>query len=642
MTSNPPDNSELVYSTLVRALDLFCRGFEMWWSCIDEPTRAKLLNTAVNVNPNFKQQDADRIRRNTSDPVPICNLLSAIGKDYGISEFDPMKVRQFRNILIHKDRTERGTMKYMRVSDAEDFLDAAARVLQKFDAKRELTQLSEISVWVVQELTKSSLGMAEPSVTKNVSHPTTEKPSAPKPLKIDTPPFDLPIRTSAAKKMPVPPELLRYDQLSPDQVDAITQANAWFKGTRQAGGKNKPFVITGPAGSGKTAVLSVIVSRLQIDSNQVVFLAPTGKAVEALKARLPRGWKRRARTLASFLWKWKFGGFNGEDANFVDCGAKPVDPAISLVIVDEASMVTKRDFKALQSYQRVVFVGDANQLPPVVQAAELEDQYGSAGVLDNPDIALRVVHRQDTGSSILRVANAVREEEQPDYGTSSDGRVIHLSEQDAHFGTDQVAQFIDEADVVLTQRNSTRVVINDYVRWRRGYMKSPGDIIPKPGEILVSSANYQHPVTSAKLANGERLIVKDYLRKVQVRPDEPELEEFVVLGYPEGREADTTEWTVSSQMLRGDQIRAAVISTEHVTGPRSQVLRCDWGYALTVHKAQGSEWPSVVVVDDHNPDHNIPMRRWYYVAYSRATERLVILKVSQDTLLFTVSWGTAG
>ncbi|MBK7369398.1 MAG: ATP-binding domain-containing protein, partial [Candidatus Eisenbacteria bacterium] len=67
-----------------------------------------------------------------------------------------------------------------------------------------------------------------------------------------------------------------------------------------------------------------------------------------------------------------------------------------------------------------------------------------------------------------------------------------------------------------------------------------------------------------------------------------------------------------------------------------QVLRADWGYALTVHKAQGSEWPRVVVVDDNDPDHNVPSAKWNYVAYSRASEQLIVLRVKRETAVFWV------
>jgi hypothetical protein len=122
---------------------------------------------------------------------------------------------------------------------------------------------------------------------------------------------------------------------------------------------------------------------------------------------------------------------------------------------------------------------------------------------------------------------------------------------------------------------------------------------------------------------------------VRTDEDAQDIDEYVIEGYPEGRPHEEGEWVISSQMLMGDQIRGSILKTEHVSGPRSGVLRADWGYALTVHKAQGSEWPYVVVVDDLDPDHRIPLEKWYYVAYSRASERLVILKVKKHTMLFS-------
>ena len=259
-------------------------------------------------------------------------------------------------------------------------------------------------------------------------------------------------------------------------------------------------------------------------------------------------------------------------------------------------------------------------------------------MLEQPDTRLAKVHRQSEGSSILSVANQVRGGQQPAFGPSGDGNVIHLSEELGHLGVDVLRELVDEADVVLTQRNSLRVRINEYVRWRRGHMKNPIDYVPKAGEVLVASENAMHPTTRTRVANGERLIVQEYLGTVQVRDDAPEIEEYRVRAYPEGREVDSADWVISSQMLRGDQIRSSVLDTRHVSGPRSSVLRADWGYALTVHKAQGSEWPNVMVVDDQDPDHHVPRNKWYYVAYSRAIDRLVILKVRRDTLLFGVEW----
>jgi exodeoxyribonuclease-5 len=318
-------------------------------------------------------------------------------------------------------------------------------------------------------------------------------------------------------------------------------------------------------------------------------------------------------------------------------GSKAVDPDVALLIVDEASMVTAADFKALLQYKHVLYTGDPDQLPPVVENVEEEPDSVSADVLDKPHAKLAVVHRQQAGSSIRVVAEEARQGRYPDYGPSADQRVLHLSEEFGHLGVEQLRAIVDHADVILTQRNSTRITINEYVRRRRGFMKTPVDFVPKAGEILVCSENYQHPVKRFRVANGERMVIQKVLGTVLKRDEADGVLDFAVVGHPEGREQDSAEWTVSSQMLAGDQIRGSVLSTGHVSGPRSGVMRADWGYALTVHKAQGSEWSRVVIVDDMNPDHKIPQNKWHYVAYSRAIDQLIILKVRRDTLLFAPS-----
>jgi exodeoxyribonuclease-5 len=244
---------------------------------------------------------------------------------------------------------------------------------------------------------------------------------------------------------------------------------------------------------------------------------------------------------------------------------------------------------------------------------------GTCGVLEKPDAELQRIHRHGVDTSLHAVASAARAGKPIAWGTTDDGRVTFLSEADGHFGVSQVREIIQSADAVLVQRNSLRVQINEYVRRLRGFMTTPVDFKPKAGELLVSSENYMHPEKRFKIANGERFVVTEFVGTSAERMDVPGLVEYVVVGHPEGRPRDTAEWIVSSQMLAGDQIREGVVMTSHVTGPRSKVLRADWGYALTVHKAQGSEWPRVVVVDDNDPDHNVPSAKWNYVAYSRAS-----------------------
>lgn len=658
-----PLTPEEEVSTLVhRVFEQFCSGFEAWWQRLDAATQDELLVAAATDNEYFSERDAERVRKGTRDVVPICQFVSAIAADYGFNEFDAKAVRQYRNELSHRSKTERGALKFMQSHRVEEFVDAATRLVKHFGAQQEHAQIASIADYLMHVLTGrlqlfsgagapseggTAVAPAPPAAppTQAISgdpppppRPAGGRPAPPKPPRIAEAPFVLPsykrsARTSAGAAPPI-----HRGSLSPDQLEAVDMVVDWYHAGGKIRGERRPIAVSGPAGSGKTTVLSVIIAELGLVPQNVMMLAPTGKAVEALKMRLPRGWRKQAKTLSSFLWRWRPSGYDGEDATFENQGAKPLETGLSLLIVDEASMVSRKDYKALLRYARVLFIGDPDQLPPVVEDPADEEELGSCGVLEDPDARLAKVHRQSEGSSILSVANGVRGGAQPGFGPSADGNVIHLSEELGHLGLEQVRELVDAADVVLTQRNSLRVRINEYVRWRRGFMKNPIDYVPKPGEVLVASENAMHPDTRTRVANGERLIVQEFLGTKQVRDDAPELEEYRVRAYPEGREVDSAEWLVSSQMLRGDQIRSAVLDTRHVSGPRSSVLRADWGYALTVHKAQGSEWPNVVVVDDQNPDHQIPRNKWYYVAYSRAIDRLVILKVRRDTLLFGVEW----
>ena len=618
---------EEVLSVASRVLLHVTRGFGEWWNGHDEPERERLLATAVERSSSFSPSAANHVRMGTSDVVPICHLIEVVGTQKGLLPEDAQCVRSYRNSLYHSKKTKSGTLAHMEPGALRRFMKAAERMIESFRSPHDQAAVAELN----GHLRRILSGPSAPDAP--------EPPSAPPPMppRIQEPMYALP-KVSRTERTGMDPDGAALQaKLSDDQRAVMQQVLDWFHGQASPAGGLSYFALAGPAGSGKTTVTGLIVRNLKLQPKQVALLAPTGKAVEALKERLPRGWKTRARTLSSFLWRWKFSGYEGEDNQFVKDGEKPVEPDVKLVIVDEASMVTKADFKALLRYARVLYTGDPDQLPPVVEDAQVEPDSVSADVLEKPHAKLAVVHRQQAGSSIRVVAEQARQGRFPDFGPSADSRVLHLSEEYGHLGVEQVRAIVDATDVILTQRNSMRILINEYVRRRRGFMRSPVDHVPKAGEILVCSENYQHPVRKYRVANGERVVITKVLGNVLKRAEEDGVLYFAVIGHPEGREQDVAEWHISSQMLAGDQIRGSVVTTSHVSGPRSGVMRADWGYALTVHKAQGSEWSRVVVVDDFNPDHKIPQDRWHYVAYSRAIDQLIILKVRRDTMLFAPS-----
>lgn len=126
-------------------------------------------------------------------------------------------------------------------------------------------------------------------------------------------------------------------------------------------------VLVGDAGTGKTTVLSVLCSEPSIAAGGVLLLAPTGKATVRLMESVGSGGKRfTAYNVAQFLTKSE--RFDWEEMRF-RLSKKPYTDLPETVIIDEASMLTEEMFGALMeavgTVKRIIFVGDPNQLPPI-------------------------------------------------------------------------------------------------------------------------------------------------------------------------------------------------------------------------------------------------------------------------------------
>ncbi len=131
--------------------------------------------------------------------------------------------------------------------------------------------------------------------------------------------------------------------------------------------RSRISVLVGDAGTGKTTVLSVLCSQKDIKAGGVLLLAPTGKATVRLKESMGNiGKELQALNVAQFLVK--SGRFNGTDMRYLLSDADYRDVP-ETVIIDESSMLTEEMFgaliQALRSAKRIIFVGDPNQLPPI-------------------------------------------------------------------------------------------------------------------------------------------------------------------------------------------------------------------------------------------------------------------------------------
>ena len=359
---------------------------------------------------------------------------------------------------------------------------------------------------------------------------------------------------------------------SPQQEDALSAVAAWLKrGTPQV------FRLFGYAGTGKTTLARHFAEGIDGD---VAFGAFTGKAAHVLRSKGCEG----ASTIHSIIYRPA--AVESEEPSFVinrDSTAAKAD----LIIIDECSMVDEDLGRDLLSFGTPVLVlGDPAQLPPVKGGGFFTDH--------EPDVMLTEVHRQARDNPIIRMSMAVRAGETLDFGEHGESRVIRRRDIDA--------SAVLQTDQVLVGTNKTRRLYNKRIRELMGFR----DPMPAAGEKLVCLRNDK----KKGLLNGGLWVVKQLreplkgMVRMTVVPDE-----------------DNARKGVKVKILReffegGDEEIPWLV--------RRESDEFTYGYALTVHKAQGSQWDDVVLFDESWAfrEHRA---RWLYTGLTRAAERVTVV-----------------
>lgn len=364
-------------------------------------------------------------------------------------------------------------------------------------------------------------------------------------------------------------------KLSPQQEKAVAAVRAWFRAP------DRPvFRLFGFAGTGKTTLARFIAGELGADAQ---FAAFTGKAAQVLRSK----GAENARTIHSLIYRPK-----GEEADEETGEATPLfslnrsSPVAraDLVIIDECSMVDEDLGRDLLSFGTPILVlGDPGQLPPVSGGGYFTDH--------EPDILLTEIHRQARENPIIELADKVRHGENLSYGAYGATRIINRSDLDQ----DEVL----EADQVLVGTNKTRRRYNKRLRELLGYR----GLLPSSGDKLVCTRNR----SEKGLLNGSIWHVSSVGK----------------------RRGDTLSALVKAEDEGVSQkVRLSARAFEDPEGtpylPRSMDA-FDFGYALTVHKAQGSQWDSVMLFDESWAfrDHK---KEWLYTAITRAADKLTVVR----------------
>jgi ATP-dependent exoDNAse (exonuclease V) alpha subunit len=360
---------------------------------------------------------------------------------------------------------------------------------------------------------------------------------------------------------------------SAQQQHALTSVARWMKNPEP-----QVFRLFGFAGTGKTTLARHIA---EANAGEVVFGAFTGKAALVLRSK----GCRNASTIHSLIYRALE---SDTEMPTFELNAESPAAKADLIIIDECSMVDADLGRDLLSFGKPVLVlGDPAQLPPV--------RGGGFFTSAQPDVMRTEVHRQAADNPIIRMSMRVREGQSLDYGEFGASRVIARADVDA--------SVVLAADQVLVGRNKTRRLYNGRLRALRGY----GGTSPCQGEKLVCLRNNK----KKGLLNGGLWTVNRVLEgkrgflKMSVAPEE-------------GTGRRPIRIAVLPNFFEGTEDELAFIL-------RRESDEFDYGYALTVHKAQGSQWNHVVLFDESSAFRD-DRNRWLYTGITRAAEKLIVVR----------------
>ncbi|HUC86714.1 MAG TPA: AAA family ATPase [Candidatus Saccharimonadales bacterium] len=395
-------------------------------------------------------------------------------------------------------------------------------------------------------------------------------------------------------------------QLSPDQIEALQTIGRWYR-TRSA-----PFLtLGGYAGTGKTTMAAYVRQALrQNDPDvRVAFCAFTGKAVRVLEQTLKaQGVSRRGDsvgTIHSLIYTTEL-----DAGGHVTRWHRRAELKADLIIVDEASMVTEELWQDLLSFKLpILAIGDHGQLPPVG---------GQFNLMAEPQIRLERVYRQVEDSPIVEVATLARTTGQIPPGRYGP-TVIKYDRAGADIGSEmeELLEAWRAEWLVLCGYNHTRVRLNQSLRAKLGFE------LPNPvaGDHVICLRNN----ASAKLYNGMTGTISD----IQAADDDPEQLWWQAAVHFDDR--DYAGYLLREQFGARETVSpvppppgAKAAKSGKRGQPRGDLF--DFGYALTVHKAQGSSADTVLLFEERNKHmSDDDWRRWLYTAVTRAERQLFII-----------------
>lgn len=347
-------------------------------------------------------------------------------------------------------------------------------------------------------------------------------------------------------------------------------------------------VLHGGPGTGKSRTVAAVVEMAARHGRSVALAAPTGRAAKRLEALT----EHDASTLHRLLQA------QGTSGEFLRTEGWPLDA--DLVVVDEASMLDAELASALldacQDGTHLMFVGDPAQLPSIGPGRVLGDILDSEAV---PATELTILHRQEEGGAIAQLATAVRGGELPSVDDPAKEVVVIAAD-----GPSEAA------------RRVTQLVTDSIPRV---FGIPPGDIqVLTPVHRGAAGTEALNQALKALLNPGDGAVAGfDAGDRVVATANHMDH------GFANGEVGVVTESTES--------LLAVDFGAGPVAVPPKAMRDLVHGWAITVHRAQGSEWPAVVVVLPPEAT-GMLSRPLVYTALTRAQRHLSVVHAAGAAL----------
>jgi exodeoxyribonuclease-5 len=385
-------------------------------------------------------------------------------------------------------------------------------------------------------------------------------------------------------------------ELSNDQQKALNDILAWYTKDRDA----MPYVtLGGYAGTGKTTLIAILREKLATIAPElrVGFASYTGKAARVLATKLKERTSIHKGDSVGTIHSLIYSPIVNDNEEIVGWKTKETLDR-DLLIIDEASMVDSLIWEHLISYRvPIIAVGDHGQLPPI---------RGSLNLMEKPHLKLVEIHRQAKKNPIIHVSIQARESGRIEPGVYGPRvRKIGTDDIDGQERLNEMLTSYKQDTLILCGYNTTRKKLNAFIRQSLGF-ETP---IPTSGDrVICLRNNHKHHIYNGMLGTILRI------------------------------EKKSPEWYEAEIAMDGEEnpYRGLISVTQfgsdtalNFTKDRRQTVQgdlFDFGYALTVHKAQGSQAKRVILFEERFKQmSDDDWRRWLYTAVTRAEEELYIV-----------------